>query len=167
MPVSKYHTSEQSGEIFEKFSVKPVLFVASVVMVFITVCLIYPLFFSPKIHVLTFLSFYSSYIFTFLILYVIVYLILVFIYRHQSLQMKTFSEQPILGLKPIYLVCRTGVRLIDIFGMIVGIALSVLCYLKEPLRFLFPLFLFFSFAFISALYTGPATKWQLKRREKF
>lgn len=167
MPVSKYHTSEQSGEIFEKFSVKPVYFVASIIMVFVTVCLIYPLYYSPKIHILTFLSFYSSYIFTFLILYVLVFLILVFVYRHQALQMKMFSEQPILGFKPIYLVCRTGVRLIDIFGMIAGIALCVLCLLKEPLRFLFPLFLFFSFAFISALLTGPATKWKLKRREKF
>lgn len=161
------HTSGPSGGIFEKFGVKHLLFQSSVMVAVSWLVLFYPLYFHPRPHLLPFLGFYSSYVFTFLMLFVAIFVGLSLAYRHKALQMELFSDVDILGIKPFSLVTRTGVARIDYVGLVLGICFSLLALLLRDIRFIFPFFLFLSLSFFFAILTGSSKKWRLKKRERF
>jgi hypothetical protein len=156
-----------SEEMYEVFSVRPVLFLSSLLTIGLWIVLAYPIYFFPKIHVLPFLGFYISYVMTFLILFVAIFVVLSFLYRHNAYHLKIFSDAPILGIHPNRLVRRTGIQFSDFWGLLLGAIFSVMSLIAPRIRFLFPLFLLVTLSFLFALISGTSEKWVLSRRTRF
>lgn len=155
-----------SEHLFERFSVRPVLFMASIMTLGLWTILFIPINFF-KFHLFHFMGFFFSYVLTFLILYVIVFITLVLVYRHNALQMKIFSNVPIFGIYPQTFMRRTGLPYVDILGVILGIFFCIITLLFTKVHCLFPFFVFTTLSFLFAILSGVKDPWMLLRRKRF
>lgn len=164
MKPNEEHIKVTSGENLEKISIKPLLYMASIVslIIFLFTFIPYSIY---EIHMMSFFSFYFSYTFSYLLLFLVVLIGLILYYRHRAIHMEELSQYVrIFGVNPNWLVVRTGNRLIDWIGLIVGIIFSILSILIPKAIIFFPGFLLFTLSFCFALLFGSANKWKLLRR---
>ncbi len=164
MEPNELHINEQSEENLEKISIKPLLYLSSLIAlaVFLVTFMPYSIL---KINLLPFFSFNFSYIFSYLILFLLIFIVLIFYYRHKSVHMEELSQYvTIFGVYPAWLINRTGNRPYDWYGLGIGIILSVCSFLYTPATRYSPGFLFLTLSFLFALMLGSSKKWKLIRR---
>jgi tetrahydromethanopterin S-methyltransferase subunit F len=164
MNPNEEHLNEISGDNLEKLSVKPLLYLASIISLVVFLVTFIPYTFYG-IHLMSLFSFYFSYTFSYLLLFFIVWIGLIFYYRHQAVHMEELSQYVrIFGVNPRWLFVRTGNRSIDWAGLIIGILLSVLSVIIPGALIFLPGFIFLTLSFYFAIALGSTNKWKLLRR---
>lgn len=164
MEPNEEHIRETSGENLEKMSIKPLLYLASIIslVIFLATFIPYTVY---EIHLMSVFSFYFSYTFSYLLLFFIVWIGLILYYRHQAVHMEELSQYVrIFGVNPRWLIVRTGNRFVDWIGLIIGIVLSVLSIIIPVALLFLPGFIFLTLSFFFALTMGNSNKWKLVRR---
>lgn len=161
----EYHTDEESGENLEKLSIKPLLYVSSLVSLVIWGVTFIP-YLKSGVRLFVAFSDHFNYVLVYLLLFFAVLTVLVFYYRHVSLHMERMSRYVrIFGVHPAWLIFRTGNVSLDWAGLIIGMALCVLVFFHECLLFrFFPGFMFLTLSFLFALLLGNSRKWKMLRR---
>lgn len=164
MSPNEEHIELTSGENLERISIKPLLYLASIISLVVFLITFIPYTFYG-IYLMPAFSFYFSYTFSYLLLFFIVWLGLILYYRHQAVHMEELSKYVrIFGINPRWPLVRTGNRLIDWIGLIVGVFLSVLSIIIPVALIFLPGFIFFTLSFFFAIAMGNSQKWNLKRR---
>lgn len=164
MNPNEEHINDTSGENLEKISIKPLLYMASIIslLLFLATFWFYTFY---GIHLMPVFSFYFSYTFSYLILFLVVWIGLILYYRHQAIYLDELSQYVrIFGVNPRWLVIRTGNRYIDWLGLVVGIVLSALSIVFPVMLIFLPGFLFLTMSFFFAIILGNSNKWKLVRR---
>jgi hypothetical protein len=165
MKSNKQHTGESSDENLEKVSIKPLLYLTSIVSLVIFLLSFYPYLFIYKLHLIKIFSCNFSYVITYLILFFILLVGLIIYYRHLVLHMEEMSKYVrIFGLNPEWLITRTGNKGVDWVGFLAGLVLCIISLVCPKTFFFFPGFLFFTLSFFFALLLGNPNKWKLLRR---
>ena len=156
--------SQKSAKIFEKVSIKPVLFISSLAAIFFYIITFFPYYFVSKFIIISSFPFLLNYILFYLFILLIFMVIFIFIYRDKIANMEDFSHSiKIFGINPELLVRRTGVRFIDIFGLIISVIFMITSLLIISLHFLVPFFLLTGLSFFFAIISGKTKLWSLKR----
>jgi hypothetical protein len=164
MEPNEEHIKETSGENLEKMSIKPLLYLASIISLVIFLATFIPYTFY-EIHLMSVFSFYFSYTFSYLLLFFFTWIGLILYYRHQAVHMEELSQYVrIFGVNPRWLIVRTGNRFIDWIGLLIGIVLSVLSIVIPVTLLFLPGFIFLTLSFFFALVLGNSNKWKLLRR---
>jgi hypothetical protein len=164
MNPNEEHIKVTSGENLEKISIKPLLYLASIISLVIFLVTFIPYTFYG-IHLMSVFSFYFSYTFSYLLLFFTVWIGLILYYRHQAIHMEELSQYVrVFGVNPRWLVVRTGNRFIDWLGLFIGIVLSVLAIIIPVALIFLPGFIFFTLSFLFAILLGNSNKWKLIRR---
>ncbi len=166
MEDKKYHQKEKSGENFDKIGVKPLLYYSSLLAVifFIVTCIpFYNLNYTPFLI----LPVFSFYLYSYLFISILIFLILILVFRDKAGNLEIFSDVKILGLRPISLVNRTGVRYIDFAGLFLGSIIFIITLLTPAIQIISPGILLLTLSYLFALLSGKSNKWSLKRRETF
>lgn len=158
---NEFYDRKDSVDIFEKFSIYPIFWLTSLCMIVIFLLSFYFIYFSPRLYIFKFMPYFVSYVFTYLLIYSILFIYLAFSYRTKSLNMKLFSNIKILGLYPLQIISRTGLKFIDIFGFFISASFGIISLFIIKIQFLFPLFLFITAQFLFAIIFGRTNKWNL------
>lgn len=160
-----HETHKESVDVFEKFSIKPLLYLSIIITLVIYAISFYPVYFILKPKIIGVLPFSFNYILLYLALWVVVFTVFGFYYKNRAANMSDFvGNFKFLRQNPKTFVARTGVRLIDIVGVVFATFFAITSSLFEPLHFLIPFFILSGLSFLFALITGSSKQWNLKRR---
>lgn len=140
--------------VFEKQSVKPVLFPAAIISIFLYAVSFFFVFFLWNIGIFIALSAY-------LILYLIVLIVCVFLYSKKASHLTVMTTEYFMGINRDLSTRRTGLSIIDVVGLIIALGLFVLFVFNPLLNFLLPFFMLLSIYFIMALAVGRSADWDV------
>lgn len=154
-------TIVESQDIIERFTVFPVLWLSVFYTLVIYIITVFPVYFSIKIHMFNFVSFFMSFVLTYIVLFVFVFILLAFLYKHKAHNSKYFASLRFLGFYPVLVISRVGISKIDISGLSVSLFFAIISLLFAKIQFFFPFFMFLSLLFLFSLFWGKTGEWTL------
>lgn len=161
---SNNQTIGSDDRVYEKIKTTHLIYPSTLLSIFIFVVTFY-FYYNSGLVLISFLPFYSSYVFSYLFLVVIIYVITVIIFRKKAIQMKIFAPHiMVYGYHPLEFSSRLGVKLVDIIGAVISFVFCIISQLISPLKLLFPGFMLFFLSFLSSIIWSNQRKWEFKRR---
>lgn len=151
--------------VFEQIKTTHLIYPSTLISILIFAATFY-FYYNSGITLISFLPFFSSYIFSYLVLLLIVYLMTVLTFRNKAVNMRIFAPHvQVYGYHPLEFSSRLGVKYIDIIGAVISFIFCITTLVIIPIKMLFPGFLLFFLSFLSSIIWSNQKKWEFKRRK--
>ncbi len=158
-------TVNDDDHVFEHIKTTHLIYPSTLISILIFVFTFY-FYYESGITLIPFLPFYSSYVFSYILLFLFVYVLTVLTFRSKAINMRIFAPHvQVYGYHPLEFSSRLGVKYIDIIGAVISFIFCIIALIILPIKILFPGFLLFFLSFFSSIIWSNIKKWELQRRK--